>query len=161
MHALCRFFLEHMGPTHRLGEREILPFLVNMARLYELFVAEWLRTHLRQPWSISTQERVTVGTGGDGQKLQFNLDLVLYDGEGTARVVLDTKYKSGERVEAADVNQIVTYAQARGCREAALVYPELPARPLDVTIGDVRVRALRFGLGADLESEGAAFLDQL
>lgn len=159
LHALCRFFLEHTGPGHRLGERTMLPFLVNMGRLYELFVAEWLRVHLPRPWTVRAQERVTVG--GKGQALHFNLDLVLYDGDGAARTVLDTKYKVGERVEAGDVSQIVTYAQARGCREAALVYPALPGRPLDVTIGDVHVRTLRFGLDGDLEWEGAAFLDQL
>lgn len=161
LHALCRFFLEHTGPGHQLGERPMLPFLVNMARLYELFVAEWLRAHLPPPWKTSVQEQVTVRGKGGGQALRFDLDLVLYDGDGAARLVLDTKYKAGEHVEPADVQQIVTYAQARGCREAALVYPELPGRPLDVTIGDVRVRALRFGLGGDLEGEGAAFVDQL
>jgi len=161
LHALCRFFLEHTGPSHRHGERTMLPFLVNMGRLYELFVAEWLRAHLPRPWTVSAQERVSVGDGGNGQALHFNLDLVLYDGDEEARLVLDTKYKAGERVEAADLNQLVTYAQARGCPQAALVYPELPGQPLNVTIGDVHVRALRFGLDGDLESEGAAFLDQL
>lgn len=161
LHALCRFFLEHTGPGHRLGERPMLPFLVNMARLYELFVAEWLRAHLPAPWTVSAQERVTVSGSGGSQALNFDLDLVLYDGDGTARLVLDTKYKIGEPVEQADVHQIVAYAQARRCREAALVYPELPKWPLDVTIGDVRVRALRFSLEGDLEGEGAAFLDQL
>ena len=161
LHALCRFFLEHIGPGHLLGERTMLPFLVNMARLYELFVAEWLRAHLPPPWTVNAQERVTIGRGRSGQSLHFDLDLVLYNDDGRAHMVLDTKYKVEERVEAADVKQIVTYAQARGCPEAILVYPELPGPWLDVKIGDVRVRALRFGLDGDLQSEGAAFLDQL
>ena len=42
LHALCRFFLEHSGPSHEVGDRTVLPFLVNMERLYELFVAVWL-----------------------------------------------------------------------------------------------------------------------
>ena len=161
LHVLCRFFLEHTGPGHRLGNRPMLSFLINMARLYELFVAEWLRAHLPAPWTVKVQERVTVRGSGGNQDLRFDLDLVLYDGDETARLVLDTKYKAGERVEAADVNQIVTYAQARGCREAALVYPDLPGRPLDATVGDVRVRALRFGLDGDLDSSGEALLEQL
>ena len=161
LHALCRFFLEHTGPGHQFGERTMLPFLVNMSRLYERFVAEWLRAHLPPPWSVNAQERVSVEGSRSGQSLHFDLDLVLYDNEGSARMVLDTKYKVEERVEAADVSQIVTYAHARGCREATLVYPELPDHPLDVTIGEVHVRALRFGLDGDLEREGAAFLNQL
>jgi 5-methylcytosine-specific restriction enzyme subunit McrC len=46
MHALCRFFLENSGPTHERGDRSMLPFVVNMPRLYERFVAEWLNAHL-------------------------------------------------------------------------------------------------------------------
>src|SRR5919199_363136 len=42
LHALCRFFLENSGPSHERGDRTMLTFLVHMARLYELFVAEWL-----------------------------------------------------------------------------------------------------------------------
>ncbi|MGB7711229.1 MAG: restriction endonuclease, partial [Microcoleus sp.] len=42
LHALCRFFLENTGPSHETGDREMLPFLINMANLYEQFVAEWL-----------------------------------------------------------------------------------------------------------------------
>ena len=46
MHALCRFFLEQSGPTHMIGNKPVLPFLVNMSRLFELFVAEWLKKNL-------------------------------------------------------------------------------------------------------------------
>ena len=45
LHALCRFFLESSGPTHEPGGNRMLPFLVDMARLFELFVAEWLKQH--------------------------------------------------------------------------------------------------------------------
>ena len=37
LHGLCRFFLDHSGPTHEAGDRTMLPFLVNMASLYEKF----------------------------------------------------------------------------------------------------------------------------
>ena len=36
------------GPTHEPGGKLMLPFLVDMARLFELFVAEWLQQHLVQ-----------------------------------------------------------------------------------------------------------------
>src|SRR5690606_14525960 len=61
LHALCRFFLEQIGPTHRPGDHEMLPFLLNMARLFERFVAQWLRAHLPAPWSLSVQEQVPLG----------------------------------------------------------------------------------------------------
>jgi 5-methylcytosine-specific restriction enzyme subunit McrC len=161
LHALCRFFLEHSGPGHRVGERTMLPFLVHMARLYELFVAEWLRLHLaaaRPGWSLKAQEQVAVGAG---DALHFRVDLVLYDAEGAARMVLDTKYKTPQAPDAADVAQVVAYAQSRGCREAVLVYPQPLPRPLDARVGAVRVRTLSFALAGDLEQEGRAFLAAL
>jgi len=50
--------LEHSGSTHHAGDHTMLPFLVDMARLYELFVAEWLKTRLPKGWSVESQERV-------------------------------------------------------------------------------------------------------
>jgi 5-methylcytosine-specific restriction enzyme subunit McrC len=84
---------------------------------------------------------------------------VLYDQAGAAVLVLDTKYRA--EVTAADVQQIVTYAQLRGCRDAVLVYPETPRRPLDVHAGDIRVRTLTFALDSDLHAAGSAFLAAL
>lgn len=43
MHALCHFFLEHIGAHHTGGDRTMIPFVFNMAHLFEQFVAEWLQ----------------------------------------------------------------------------------------------------------------------
>jgi 5-methylcytosine-specific restriction enzyme subunit McrC len=59
LHALCRFFLESSGPTHEPGGKRMLPFLVDMARLFEPFVAEWLQQHL--PRTLLTSR---TGRGG-------------------------------------------------------------------------------------------------
>jgi len=76
LHALCRFILEHSGPSHQMGARTVLPFLVNMPRLYELFVAEWLRQHLPPEMRLESQERVTFGTeqrAGRGRRLRHQV----------------------------------------------------------------------------------------
>lgn len=158
LHALCRFFLEHIGPGHTTGGYEMLPFLVNMARLYELFVAEWLKVHLPAPWFIKAQERVTVGAQDE---LQFDVDLVLYDGNGRAHTVLDTKYKTPDKPGNDDISQIVTYAKAKGCREAVLIYPVGLVRPLNIMIGDIHLRSLTFALNGDLEQAGQKFIETL
>lgn len=158
LHALCRFFLENSGPGHRLGEHTMIPFLVNMGRLYEQFVAAWLVVHLPAPWKVHVQEQVAVG---NHDELHFNVDLVLYDGENRPRLVLDTKYKGAERTAPADVQQITTYARLRDCREAVLIYPQPPSHPLDLVVGDVRLRTLSFPLAGDLEAQGNAFLRAL
>lgn len=166
LHALCRFFLASTGPTHSTGQELMLPFLVNMPRLYELFVAEWLRHHLPDGWQLSAQElvRLPAESGSDGDSagdLRFNVDLVLNDPAGTPRMVLDTKYKRPLRVAPGDLYQAVTYATLLGCHEALLVYPTPPVLPLDSAVGEVRIRTVCFGLEGDLDRQGAAFLEAL
>ncbi len=158
LHALCRFFLEHTGPAYGNGRHHLRPFLINMARLYELFVSEWLKTHLPTPWHIKAQEHVTVGKRDE---LRFDIDLVLYDEDNQPYAVLDTKYKVPDKPSNADFSQIVTYAKAKGCREAVLIYPANLPRPFHIHIGDIRVRSLTFSVDGNLEEAGQRFLTTL
>ena len=159
MHALCRFFLEHSGPTHQMGDRTMLPFLVDMARLYERFVAEWLRLHLDHRYVIKFQERYHLAPHS---ALHFEIDMVLVDTEsGRVRWVMDTKYKTPGTPSTDDIAQVVAYAEAQGCQEAALIYPVPLAHPLDTRIGDIRVRSLRFSLDGDLDVAGHEFIQGL
>jgi 5-methylcytosine-specific restriction enzyme subunit McrC len=73
LHGLCRFFLEHSGPTHQIGDRRMIPFLVKMDRLYELFVAEWLKAHLPEQYALKYQQHVAVGAG---DAFTFDVDVV-------------------------------------------------------------------------------------
>ena len=61
LHALCAFFLDQEGPSHELGCHLMLPFLINMSRLYELFVAEWLKKNLPSNIFLQYQESVYIG----------------------------------------------------------------------------------------------------
>jgi 5-methylcytosine-specific restriction enzyme subunit McrC len=158
LHGLCRFFLEqYTGPSHLSGDYLMAPFLVNMPRLYELFVAEWLATHLPSPWTIQSQESITIGSEG----LRFEIDLVVFDEANTPVAILDTKYKTPEKPDTRDFSQVVTYAQIKGCNRAAIVYPTQLARPLDVLLRDTRVSSLTFDLSDDLEHAGHRFLEAL
>ena len=157
LHALCRFFLESSGASHERGDRTMLPFLVDMARLYELFVAEWLRAHLPKHLVLKVQEQVNIS-----KTVYFKTDLVLYDiSTGTARYILDTKYKIPTQPATNDIEQVVAYAVSKDCHEAILVYPENLTHPLDGWVGDIRVRSLTFSLEDDLERAGQAFLQDL
>lgn len=109
LHNLCRFFLDNTAPSHERGDRTTLPFLVNMERLYELFVAEWLKVHLSPNLIIKSQERVNIG-----KTLLFKTDLVLYDSSTlTPRYILDTKYKTPITPSPQDVAQVVAYAVSK------------------------------------------------
>ena len=159
LHALCRFFLEQSGPGHRLGDHTMLPFLVDMARLYERFVAKWLKTHLPPELQLEAQERVNIGETGS---LYFEIDLVLSEtGSEATRYVLDTKYKVSDKAATDDIHQMISYAHTKGCSEAILLYPTPLRQPFDETIRGIRVRSLTFSLDGDLEQAGNEFIQRL
>ncbi len=158
LHALCRFFLEHSSPTHRSGQWRMIPFLVNMAQLFERFVAKWLASHLPSPWQVRVQENVRLGPDAG---MSVEIDMVLYDKQMRPRMVLDTKYKTPEKAAAPDFHQVVTYAAAKSASAAGLVFPVELGRPLNVRLGDMRVRSLTFALERELEVSGQLFLQEL
>ena len=159
MHALCRFFLEHTVPTQEPGHHTAIPFLVNMARLYELFVAEWLQCHLPPAYHLKIQERVDIDPNN---VIHFNVDLVLYHhAQSTPLAVLDTKYKTTEAPPAEDVAQILAYAQVKQSKQAILIYPTPLPKPLNTMIGNIQLRSLTFALNEALDSSGQHFLTAL
>ena len=134
----------------------MLPFLVNMSRLYELFVSEWLSAHLPDIISLVPQERAYLDETSD---LYFDIDLVLRDtSTGEILCVLDTKYKDTTTPATDDVAQIVAYAEKMGCQEAILVYPRGLPRPFEARVGDIRVRSLSFSLDGDVDEAGHRFM---
>ena len=157
LHALCRFFLDNTGPSHETGDREMLPFLIDMANLYEQFVAEWLKANTPKGFFVKQQHRVT-----HDQNYFDRVDLLLCDSQ-TKKVqyVLDTKYKAPDRVGGDDRHQIVAYANALKCQNAILVYPQNLQQPLDIKNDDIRVRSLTFSLDSDLHEAGKTFLTSL
>ena len=159
VHALCRLILENIGPSHEIGQHQMLPFIVNMSHLFELFVAEWLTASIDPKYACQPQQRVQVG---DADDLEFRIDIVICD-TGTMRplCVIDTKYKIPDRPSPADIAQAVTYATLKDCRDAVLVYPKRLDHPLDLVIGKIRVRSMTFSLDGNLDDEGRRFLDEL
>lgn len=159
LHGLCRFFLEHRGPTHKHGDRVMMPFLVDMARLFELFVAEWLKLNLPPEFELKEQHTVNFGSHGE---VQFRMDAVIRDRKtGTPLFVLDTKYKVPDSAGSSDIHEIRSYAESIGCSEAVLVYPVDLACPMDMTAGKIRTRSLTYLLNQDLDAAGKVFIEKL
>ncbi len=159
LHALCHFFLAGSGPTHRAGDHGMLPFLINMNDLFERFVAEWLQRHLPPGMVLSAQHHLTF----EGSPwLTARPDLVLFDdATGRPLMVLDTKYKASDEPSPDDVQQVVFYAQALGCREGVLVYPRALPAELSVHVEDIRVRSASFALDGDLDAAGRGLIEAL
>jgi 5-methylcytosine-specific restriction enzyme subunit McrC len=132
-----------------------------MGRLYELFVAEWLQEHLPDDYRLVAQESVSLNSElGVG----LIIDLVIYDRAGNVPLmVLDTKYKTPRSPSPNDRDQIIAYAAAVGCRDAILIYPDMPEQPFDGRFGasTIHLRTMQFGIEGDLEEAGVQFLEKL
>lgn len=155
LHALCYFFLAHMGPALDAGPRAMIPFLMHMPTVFERFVAGWLRYHIPRPLYTQTQRVIRID-----KRTVFRADQVLCRTDGTPLCVLDTKYKPDSRPATDDLAQVVAYAVALGCTEAVLIYPG-PIEPVDLQVGRVHVRSLAFDLEQDLERAGRDCLSRL
>ncbi len=159
MHKLCRFFLDSTGPTQKLGTRGMMPFLVNMAALFEKFVAQWLTRKMASQYLLKRQESLTLGEKGG---LRMVMDLVLYDRRTQQPLcVLDTKYKTHNTVRPEDYNQVVAYADALHCDTAILIYPQPFVQTFDEKKGRVRVKAVAFDINDDLIAAGNNLLSEL
>jgi 5-methylcytosine-specific restriction enzyme subunit McrC len=144
---------------HGAGENTLFPFLIDMAHLYELFVAEWLKENLPVGYTLDVQHNVTFS---EANKLRFVIDLVVYDEKsGEPIIVLDTKYKTTPIPSTADISQVVAYSEVKGCKDAALIYPQNPLNQFDEVLGEIRVRSIGFKVDGNLEQNGQEFLRNL
>lgn len=159
LHQLAWFFLANAGPTFCSGDRRITSFLLNVDKLFEDFVASWIKDRLeREGLRVSPQLPFHI------EHMDFRIDILIRDRDGYPLAVLDTKYKDEVEPSHADINQVVTYAHSNNCTEAVLVYPSPVRRPLlgTQTFGTVRVRSLVFDLAScDLGKAGDLFLRSL
>lgn len=146
------------GTRSRVGRSHDASFLIDMPRLYELFVAQWLKKHLPKEFEIRAQERVALSQG----RFVCNIDLVLYQTDSAKTLcVLDTKYKAPEYADQNDIYQVNAYAGLKSCPSAFLVYPSTTVRHLDVQIGTTRIQNLVFRIDQDLDLAGSDFLNAL
>jgi 5-methylcytosine-specific restriction enzyme subunit McrC len=157
-HRLCRLLLEAAGPVPEEGTSRSVPFLLDMPRLFERFVARWLAVMLPSEFELRTQERNFVG---DSDQVEFLIDLVIYELGGGPLCVLDTKYKTDGAPSASDVAQVGYYALLKRCPLAGLVYPRRVPQEWQGASGTVATFRTTFDLAAEINSAGGRFLEDL
>jgi len=153
MHALCHLFLDTLTPTLRRGQHESVPLLIAMYALFERYVLVVLQHHFAaRGLRVLGQKTVHVGHG-----VSFQIDIVIQDRRERTLLVLDTKYKNNHTPKSDDVQQAVAYAEALGCRQAALIYPTLNTfdKPMTLMVGQKQVHRLGLDLTGDLPSAAA------
>jgi 5-methylcytosine-specific restriction enzyme subunit McrC len=149
MHGLCRFLIEQTGPGTNVGNYDFLPFSLDMPKLFEEFVAEWLNKNLSENLRVETQYRVQLNANAD---LSFRIDLVLRDRmSGRALAVIDVKYKLGDTPSESDIQQVVAYAVELGVVRGHLIYPFRLAQPVKAKIGNVTISTIGIDLDRPFE----------
>ena len=162
LHALCRLILDNSGPSYEVGDRQMVPFKIGMADLFQKFVTEWLRENLPDRFHVKAEKEVTLAEYDHGRNLKYRIDIVLYDREaGEVTCVIDAKYKSDERPETADISQMVGYAKAKDTHETFLLYPTNLEEELDISLDDILVRNITFEVSNNLQENGKIFLKDL
>jgi 5-methylcytosine-specific restriction enzyme subunit McrC len=134
----------------------MLPFLVNMPKLYEMFIAEWLKENLSDNINIRTQENVQIGEYGE-----LNLRILLDKNTMNPIAVMDTKYKNPDTPSQSDINQIATYALSLNVGKAILVYPSHLKKPFKWNAQGIIVQSYSFDIGENLENVGVIFLKSI
>ena len=69
--------------------------------------------------------------------------------------------KIDAKPDPSDIGQVVAYAQHLGCSHEVLLYPTREHHPIDIQVGDIRVRTLVYPLDGDLDANGNDLIRQL
>jgi 5-methylcytosine-specific restriction enzyme subunit McrC len=160
MHGLCRFILEQTGPGIHAGDRDFLPFEVNMPLLFQSFVAEWLRANAPLGLTALPQHKATLRANF---KMEIQIDILVRD-ESTQKpiAVLDTKYKASELPTQDDIHQIAFYAGELQVDHGMFVYPSTVAKHFYmVHANKIAIESLVFDIAQEQDAAGSAFLDLL
>jgi 5-methylcytosine-specific restriction enzyme subunit McrC len=162
LHALARFFLDHMGPAVAVGDRHFIPFTANMAQLFQEYVVACLRRAAPPGITVYRQHRVELK--GDW-RVEYQMDAVIADERsGETLAVIDAKYKPDRTPQTDDVQQVVAYCAHLGATRAFLVYPNRLSAPGRVVSGArsvIEVRAIALPLGDELQSAARQFADSI
>lgn len=161
----CQLVLGQGMPVALAGDQHGLSLLFPMEKLFESYVARWLRKHLPQHLCLTAQAASGYLCWHDERWIfQLRPDLLVSDHDGTTVMVLDTKWK---RVEAAnrscnyglaqgDFYQMLAYGQIylKGQGKLALIYPAWEGFDTSLPVFEMgnglRVKVLRFDIKNDL-----------
>jgi 5-methylcytosine-specific restriction enzyme subunit McrC len=130
-----------------------------MPKLFESFVAEWLKQNAPAEWTVTAQHTAKLKANAE---LTYRIDLFLKDRKsGRPIAILDTKYKATELPIESDIQQVIAYAVETGVRHAVLVYPNSRSHAVKVQSGNITVRSLPFDISSELDAAGLIFLKEL
>lgn len=117
--GLAELILASKGLAHQFGLVPAAGFLLDMARLFERFVAKRLRALLALH-GVRTfeQDRHPLD---EAEAYVVKPDLVLQQDSSGKRLVVDTKYKTGDHASREDLYQMIAYCRALSVPRGVLI----------------------------------------
>ena len=148
--VLARWVVMGCAPSFEAGPHPFPAFRLDLARLFEEFVAALVQEDLtRADLRVTVQPLLPLDEAGD---VPLRPDLVVWR-EGKVRLVLDTKYKLPGPPQPDDLYQLSTYCHALGAPVGGLDFPTATSvAPLIVRQTGVALHALGIDLGASPEA---------
>lgn len=175
--------IKGMSPIWTKGKDVSLSLLFPMEQLFEEFIARYVHRYAEDlgliPEHIHAQ---AVGhrkwllhrIDDNSDKFRLKPDLVIDDGKGGLRLILDTKWKhlksdeedSKNGVSQADIYQLYAYAHRYKCPENILLFPYVDGvTPKSYTIKEGycshKIRVEFINLNRDLQQDSQAFRAEL
>lgn len=167
--TLAQMLLEMLSVTHRAGNRQMLPLLIGMPRLFERFLQRLLEERLPGSGLTVRWKRQRRALDLDAT-VTLEPDLVICR-RGEPICIGDGKYKptgwdevqrdeqDARASRSADIYQMLAYCTGYGVGNAILIYPQPSGREtirINTGSGIVRVHSVGIDLTGDKEAfEGA------
>lgn len=120
---LARLLIQHLSLEGRAGSTEFAAYLLDMNKVFELFVARFLQEYFVGHASIQVEIQPNIWL--DTERQETGIPDIVLRREGRPYLVLDTKYKrfNGKPTED-DRNQMVMYCHTLGLSRGILVYAD-------------------------------------
>lgn len=147
--GLARLILRSLGLAQEFGGIDASGFLLDMSRLFEMFVARRLARILEPSrFQVKAQEGHFFA---DGEPLRIRPDIVVEDLRTGFRVVADTKYKQERSVDPQDLYQMLAYCRVLRVPWGAIIrVGEGPSRTIQVRDAATRIEVLWVSLFGEI-----------
>ncbi len=120
---LARLLIQHLSLEGGMGETQFAAYLLDMNKVFELFVARFLASHFADDPSVQVEIQPDIWL--DTDLLEKGIPDIVLRQDGRPYLVLDTKYKTFRgKPEETDRNQMVTYCHTLSLPRGILIYAD-------------------------------------
>jgi 5-methylcytosine-specific restriction enzyme subunit McrC len=148
---LARLLIQHLSLEGAQGSTQFASYLLDMNKVFELFVARFLASHFADDTSVQVEIQPDIWLDSDRQEKGIP-DIVLRR-ESQPYLVLDTKYKTfHSRPDQADRNQMVTYCHTLGLSRGLLIYADDQAIDYCANFKGIVLRSQALALHGSLDT---------